>query len=114
MRISDGSSDVCSSDLPGHLLHPHLGAERGALDRDGDGAGVRARHEHAADLEPLRRVEGPDRAVQRPRLPAVGAGGAVPQDRASVVWGKVVAVRVDFGGVRTLKKTTKRYNRAQG
>src|SRR3546814_15555001 len=96
MRISDWSSDVCSSDL--HLYH--LLAE--------------------VDLVVLHRLtlEGPEIAeVRRNQVPAPGnadvAGcrasivqgvDTVVQDRKSVVYGKSVSVRVDLGGRRIIKK----------
>src|SRR3546814_17679681 len=82
MRISDWSSDVCSSDLD--LLRDQL---------------LGRRH---ADVE--RFGEAPDRvrsllAERRVRLVA-----ADELDRKSVVEGKSVSVRVDLGGRRIIKK----------
>src|SRR3546814_19639143 len=74
MRISDWSSDVCSSDLFAHLaLEP-------ALDRV-----VEALPRHAVGEVVL-------------------AGEPFVGDRKSVVWGKSVSVRVDLGGRRSIKK----------
>src|SRR3546814_12725633 len=95
MRISDWSSDVCSSDLD-----PRSGlAEAGRLTRDGEVAQqvqlvphADARAPHPTDdrlgteTESLEPVEGD------------------LQDRKSVVKGKSVSVRVDFGGRRIMKK----------
>src|SRR3546814_11103493 len=90
MRISDWSSDVCSSDL----AVERFGGEQ--MER-GDGGVARA------DIDPARveRVGEPARAryVARPH------GRRQPvRDRKSVVEGKSVSVRVDLGGRRIIKK----------
>src|SRR3546814_20602414 len=77
MRISDWSSDVCSSDL-----------------RAGAGRPVQARRLHR------RRTVCAGRARQR----AGRRHRRCPPDRKSVVEGKSVSVRVDLGGRRILKK----------
>src|SRR3546814_2430979 len=86
MRISDWSSDVCSSAL--------LEAKRVAERRHGVEVLVRALRridERPAELQHV--LEGLDR-----RFPADA------QARKSVVEGKSVAVRVDLGGGRSIKK----------
>src|SRR3546814_15894143 len=91
MRISDWSSDVCSSDLLGQP------------GRRGPGTPVRLRARS-------RRAAGWRRLQTRPGRGA--GGGAVhldrsgrrEQDRKSVVEGKGVSVRVDLGGRRIIKK----------
>src|SRR3546814_15524516 len=98
MRISDWSSDVCSSDLQGcrarRLL---LGLRRG-----GPGAG--RSHEAAGTLLPL-----PPQGRRRP--PPDGELTLQPArytgDRKSAGLGKSVSVRVDLGGRRLIKKKTK-------
>src|SRR3546814_18556841 len=85
MRISDWSSDVCSSDLAGPGLEGfEADAGRpGGLHLPGGGGGPgRIADERCADG---------DRA---------GAG----EERKSVVEGKSVSVRVDLGGRRIIKK----------
>src|SRR3546814_14393730 len=77
MRISDWSSDVCSSDL----LRVIAGLEA-------PGAGSVAIGGAAVDP--------PDRRAHQPAL-----------DRTSVVWGKSVSVREDLGGRRIIKKKTR-------
>src|SRR3546814_13911347 len=105
MRISDWSSDVCSSDLHGCLgrggaerltkLEEHVIKTRGsvkALIRQGV----------------MTRVESTDyrrRARQAP-APAHRRGTQGPPDRKSVVSGKSVSVRVDLGGRRIIKQKT--------
>src|SRR3546814_20197580 len=102
MRISDWSSDVCSSDLADRA--PHLRHQPAVL-------GVRV-------LVGAGHLLGQPLGVQAPAF-AVGGGaglGTEPgdvlellrdrdlQDRKSVVYGKSVSVRVDLGGRRIIKK----------
>src|SRR3546814_3895777 len=84
MRISDWSSDVCSSDLPDA--------------RTGEGAGGTA----AGVAAPAQRP--PGAGADRPGR----AGADRRQERKSVVKGKSVSVRVDLGGRRIIKKKTTR------
>src|SRR3546814_12957292 len=98
MRISDWSSDVCSSDLF------DLGAAaRVEIDRQ-----RHQRHPLAGDsavqLVDLASVRG--RAAVR--IKRVQPRQPVPRARKSVVSGKSVAVRVDLGGRRSIKKKTKK------
>src|SRR3546814_11412196 len=107
MRISDWSSDVCSSDLAAELRH----AEIGTL----------ADHLRAQPLRvDAQRVVGPVADVEMAfrRGLHVGAYAAEPQqldfrlqqaleDRKSVVEGKSVSVRVDLGGRRIIKTNKK-------
>src|SRR3546814_14443776 len=88
MRISDWSSDVCSSDLALRDLRrdPAAGrADRGTAHRLGLAHSLRARRAARA-----RRLSAPP----RPRR----------KDRKSVVSGKSVSVRVDLGVRRIIKK----------
>src|SRR3546814_16932642 len=82
MRISDWSSDVCSSDL--------------LLPDRADGRGGAA---HQAAVRPALCRGGGDRRRADDALCAVRR-----QDRKSVVSGKSVSVRVDLGGRRIIKK----------
>src|SRR3546814_16369221 len=94
MRISDWSSDVCSSDRRGK-------GERGEIDMRGQ-----------VDLARLR--EGVGEAMRLHRLQRVACGGAAIAivdrqqraaiDRQRVVEGKSVSVRVDLGGSSIIKK----------
>src|SRR3546814_11610660 len=81
VRISDWSSDVCSSGLPGDAGVPGAACLRQR----------RARRTRAG-------------AVRR------RAGAEAGRDRKSVVWGKRVSVRVDLGGRRIIKKKKERHN----
>src|SRR3546814_16196829 len=85
MRISDWSSDVCSSDLrrAGRPQYPRLSVARRARPARGHAAGARdLRHAQLA-AEP---------------------GSRHRADRKSVVEGKSVSVRVTLGGRRIIKK----------
>src|SRR3546814_19129978 len=107
MRISDWSSDVCSSDL---AEREAAEPERGARDREQDDRRSRAHpkvrfHQgcHCRDsfLEPL------------PFRGGVGVGAlGVAQgrwpDRQSGAWGKSGSVRVYLGGRRIIKKKTQK------
>src|SRR3546814_14702010 len=106
MRISDGSSDVCSSDLAvgeqraerHHELHTELLG-------DADDLLAEAAPAHV----------GLDTAEQH--LVAIAVGGVEPADgdlrrgpgrRQGVVWGKSVSGRVGLGGRRIIKKKKKK------
>src|SRR3546814_12552856 len=97
MRISDWSSDVCSSDLitklDTHAYHPHRLCPHPLVS-------ARAAPQH----DPGHHARGVRAASER--------GAAVAGDRKSVVEGKSVSVRVDLGGRSIIKKKTipdKRY-----
>src|SRR3546814_11602744 len=102
MRISDWSSDVCSSDLVG----------RGVLAPARDRARRRAWHGGGAPAParcPSVRLcaAASGRMVRADRLPAhhgAQSRGRARADRKSVVEGKSVSVRVDLGGRRIIKK----------
>src|SRR3546814_17367337 len=91
LRISDWSSDVCSSDL---LVHRAIAIGVGALDE-------------GVDL--FRALQRGIAAPFGPHLHHPGDLGLVELavalgDRKSVVSGKSVSVRVDLGGRRIIKK----------
>src|SRR3546814_11639928 len=88
MRISDCSSDLCSSDL---LRESSCRVGRMRLMR------------RSSVIRPS--FIGTFRSTRvSTTLPATSASSSV--DRKSVVEGKSVSVRVDFGGRRIIKKTT--------
>src|SRR3546814_18955551 len=111
MRISDWSSDVCSSDL-------HGGDRRGSrprLEFQGRSEDRRVRRKatpqaairEAGDRDDADRCEDRGRqACYAARLRCAAA--REPGDRKSVVSGKGVSVRVDLGGRRIMKKTINR------
>src|SRR3546814_19770301 len=88
MRISDWSSDVCSSDLLAQATSAP------AVDRA---------HRHRQELPRLCAGEGSDRRQAIGPIPALAAIGR-GADRKSVVEGKSVSVRVVLGGRRIIKK----------
>src|SRR3546814_5146220 len=88
MRISDWSSDVCSSDLRGSGAVA-MGAVVAAA------AGVRGARRDLARA--VRSFAAAGDAGPAPARPARG-------DRKSVAQGKRVSVRVDLGGRRSIKK----------
>src|SRR3546814_15946894 len=98
MRISDWSSDVCSSDL------------KGLEGRERRQALAHARHIRPifAAGKPCRGGRGHGAAVtsQAFRVDAVAEAGRRQGDRKSVVSGKSGSVRVDLGGRRILKIKT--------
>src|SRR3546814_13334324 len=93
MRISDWSSDVCSSDLIAieETCRGHIGPEPAGK---GSRRSVSARRRRAID-DPDRHPRFLGRMVR-----------AVQADRKSVVEGKSVSVRVDLGVRRLIKKKT--------
>src|SRR3546814_14691577 len=111
MRISDWSSDVCSSDLVEFVGPGVIGADE--LFRAARRAIDEARAAMAADVG-----EGAHDAVGAAHEDHAFAGivDAVPvpgvrEDRKSVEEGKSVSVRVDFGGRRIIKKKKKIKNK---
>src|SRR3546814_5897893 len=98
MRISDWSSDVCSSDLQRLVA----GVEIGALQL-GHGFGVDPARGH--EIERLADAVGqrlillePRRAAHEIERPGVNLM-EIGIDRKSVVWGKMVIGREDLGGL---------------
>src|SRR3546814_11184812 len=103
MRISDWSSDVCSSDLDSYAKRqsPRKRAFRvcpaplQAHLREGRRAGRNPQARVLREADPGAQVQGRRRRE---------ASGAPHLDRKSVVEGKSVSVRVDLGGRRIIKK----------
>src|SRR3546814_17563540 len=94
MRISDWSSDVCSSDLDiavHQVRHVLLVGEAHQL----AGLAGMVEADRVADLVGKHVAQ-----VVGRRIPVE----ADLPDRKSVVWGKSVSVRVDLGGRRIIKK----------
>src|SRR3546814_18699524 len=99
MRISDWSSDVCSSDLP-HVARVEI-LPRLAVDPELNPQRVRignlvGGHDPGSD-----RCEAVVRLVEQTVREMIE-----PEDRKSVVEGKSVSVRVELGGRRIIKKKT--------
>src|SRR3546814_14559716 len=101
MRISDWSSDVCSSDLDEealvHRAHDVLAAaETHEVSADDRGDDAHAAHQERQRHQRKQHIA---RTLQQQR------------DRKSDVQGKSVSVRVDLGGRRIIKKKkTQLYN----
>src|SRR3546814_15481899 len=121
MRISDWSSDVCSSDLMSRVEADRVIVDRMNNDRasPGDLRGGRTAAERigkqiGAKAEPLevgsdgQPSDQQQRHLVRHALSqlCVGQRRALLQDRKSVVSGKSVSVRVDLGGSRIINKKT--------
>src|SRR3546814_13373079 len=87
MRISDWSSDVCSSDLSSAVV-------------------IKMLHQFTRLVSARRRPSSWPEAHARtcPTSPCPPASRACNSDRKSVVSGKSVSVRVDLGGRRSIKK----------
>src|SRR3546814_17280668 len=110
MRISDWSSDVCSSDLSAYApVRAFSSAGQGSAPAD---AALQQKR-RMSRRTPLKRP--PHRRRPRPRT-VDRIGGPVERqrreavagaDRKSVVWGKSVSVRVALGGRRMIKKKKK-------
>src|SRR3546814_12364386 len=107
MRISDWSSDVCSSDLPDRRAHRRAETDRALL---GTGCEMpRVREQLTADA-PIVVIE--RRMRDRAPRPFIGIGlhlqragfGIKAEDRKSVVSGQSVSVRVELGGRRIIKQ----------
>src|SRR3546814_15098894 len=111
MRISDWSSDVCSSDLDRckdrRIIFHFITYVAGSNGEDSEGQSQRTSNQkHACACQPLK-----GRSVDR--HPVTQKEDAHQKeislhifgvDRKSVVKGKSVSVRVDFGGRRIIKK----------
>src|SRR3546814_13315597 len=100
MRISDWSSDVCSSDLA--LLGLREGAD---VRHDNSPCSLFPSRDHRS-LDGDRKA-GDDRRRLRLRTEAQRRMPGGQLDRQSVVSGKSVSVRVDLGGRRIITKKQK-------
>src|SRR3546814_20502803 len=103
MRISDWSSDVCSSDLrKGQRFVPELAVDEARI----EAASRCDPRRHHRELE---RIDA-DIALSDDRVERVRGGPSLvvfphlPRDRKRVVSGQSVSVRVDLGGRRIIKK----------
>src|SRR3546814_20504306 len=92
MRISDWSSDVCSSDLVDHGLMRGRAGTQSQLSRG----------QMSGTTKKFKKQKGGGARHGDYRAPIFVGGGRT--DRKSVVKGKRVAVRVDIGGRRIIKK----------
>src|SRR3546814_13333003 len=113
MRISDWSSDVCSSDLGWRCGRVRHGGDGQPLSRKAVEPGkcefageqrVACQIENAARLDVVIHLLSRFAAAGLARI-----GGDESEDRKSVVWGKSVSVRVDRGGGGSMKNKSKRH-----
>src|SRR3546814_14300977 len=112
MRISDWSSDVCSSDLPAFPSAQGTGCTNSSAARQYGVSskliGLTLRHAELGlqRIRPVRRqiLDLRDRRLQRATIFGCGARRRLRGDRKSVVEGKSVSVRGDLGGRGTIKK----------
>src|SRR3546814_11605912 len=115
MRISDWSSDVCSSDLPLSALDAkvrvHLRHQIKELQRKLGVTTIMVTHDQEEALSMADRIVVMNHGV----IEQIGTPTDIYRaptslfvadfiDRKSVVWGKSVSVRVDLGGRRDIKK----------
>src|SRR3546814_14534055 len=104
MRISDWSSDGCSSDLFVHMLDVAARTKGFALAGQHDGADAGIAGDARAQFGDFLAVP---RLGYRVALVGAVEGRDQNRDRQSVVEGKSVSVRVDLGGRRFI--TTKKH-----
>src|SRR3546814_14871756 len=111
MRISDWSSDVCSSDLGGEDHLSCAGGEIAPVFRSARLDNHRIALRRAGDVERTRDLEIFAFVIGLMNLRRIDydagflvADEGVVLDRKRVVWGKGVAVSVDIGGSRINKK----------
>src|SRR3546814_14875224 len=104
MRISDWSSDVCSSDLIPHLFRSSILTNIAQEAKEAEE--LLAEMTNGGGLEALILSRQAQRGSDMmSRLEAKYS--AMAKDRKSVVEGKSVSVRVDLGGRGIIKKQTK-------
>src|SRR3546814_19206530 len=109
MRISDWSSDVCSSDLQRRAIAPPSALRAATspwLRHREDRILAKRRLTRAVDVEFLARAIG-IRVRDEPQHRSGNIGGI--GDRKCVWEGKSVSVRVGLGGRRIIKKKNKTY-----
>src|SRR3546814_18162466 len=114
MRISDWSSDVCSSDLF-DLTRPGLSIYSGVQVPEMEGH-IRQVARPEVELLQVREISAGDSVgynatftAERPmRVGVLNLGYADGSNRKSVVWGKSVAVSGETGGGRRSKKQKNR------
>src|SRR3546814_18477623 len=95
MRISDWSSDVCSSDLK--ITTDHI-SPAGSIKKDGPAGKYLSEHGVAyADFNSYGARRGNHEVMMRGHFATI---------RQSVVQGNRVSVRVDIGGRRSIKKNS--------
>src|SRR3546814_15380778 len=108
MRISDWSSDVCSSDLIGTIILPASLQQSGSgVVPFGDDAVSLSSCRDSVYSEAIPDLENAAAREGRSGSPPCSTRLAVRSDRKSVVSGTSVSVRLDLGGRGSIKKKTK-------
>src|SRR3546814_17234318 len=108
MRISDWSSDVCSSDLA--AMGRAVAESKRADELRRKAASVGTAGISSEDPEAGEKIADTVVRLEAKQARMKAANAAIRKDRKSVVEGKSVSVRVDLGGSRSIK-TKKKENR---
>src|SRR3546814_19956276 len=109
MRISDWSSDVCSSDLPATASAAVAATKIVIVFSIAALPSIaRSDAEHVGEVDPaadgFHMLAGRPVPADRAAIIVGGLGCAIRGDRKSVVEGKSGSVSLDFGGRRNIKK----------
>src|SRR3546814_12200826 len=104
MRISDWSSDVCSSDLLNATDTQLAALQARAMDLRTKLSGLEGRIVAAPEVEREYQAVTRDLASARAKYDEMLKRQMDAEDRKSVVWGKSVSVSVELGGGRIIKK----------
>src|SRR3546814_19845056 len=116
MRISDWSSDVCSSDLVGATppTHATFGMSEACLDRTQAVGGVAPTYGRYATVQampplapmtcPVTSLAAPEHRKRTTAATPTGVPGRPAGERTHVEGGKSVPTRVGRGGCRSIKK----------
>src|SRR3546814_13146512 len=110
MRISDWSSDVCSSDLMEHFLavdkNSPTQASASMLEKESS-EGISVLHKFAPMYENIQYVDFDTKSCEILNIAVRLLDCQLVNDRKSVVYGKSVSVRVYLGGRSIIKKKNK-------
>src|SRR3546814_12430118 len=104
MRISDWSSDVCSSDLSSPRKRGPISRPSRQRNRQELGPRFRGGDDENKDTSSCQKFSFPTKWIPRPPRSFVHAASRSTRDRKSVVEGKSGSVRGDLGGRRIIKK----------
>src|SRR3546814_15546337 len=105
MRISDWSSDLCSSDLEKQLQRLQMLVEVERTNHRNDFPGRQSGHQSTSAARCSRgRIE--EHTMLLGRSTVLKHMACRTEDRKRVVSGKRVSVRLDIGGRRNIKKKT--------
>src|SRR3546814_19448464 len=107
MRISDWSSDVCSSDLRGPKARKVHRGRKAIPDRRATRVRRVPRDRRATPARKVPRVRRATPGRKAPKARRAIPARQAPKDRQSVVKGTSVSVRVDLGGRRIITQKNK-------